>query len=124
MRVLVDTNVVLDALLRRSKPGVLELAVSAITVANLFYIGRKLVGAAQARQDVRTCLAAFEILPIDRGVLIGADALPGKDFEDNLQIAAAVAAGLDMIITRNVGHFDASPVRVGTPAELLTMLSV
>jgi predicted nucleic acid-binding protein len=143
MCVLVDTNVVLDTLLarapwhveademmRRSRPGVLELAVSALTIANLFYVGRKLVGAVRAREDVRKCLAAFETVPIDRSILLDADALPGKDFEDNLQIAAAGAAGLDMIVTRDVKHFEGSPIRVvnavaaldaaATPATLRT----
>jgi predicted nucleic acid-binding protein len=106
MRALVDTNVVLDSLLsrapwhidadaimRRAHPGVLELAISALTVANLFYVGRRLVGAARARQDVRTCLRAFEILAIDARALHDADALPGNDFEDNLQMAIAVCRG-------------------------------
>ncbi|HVA50683.1 MAG TPA: PIN domain-containing protein [Pirellulales bacterium] len=136
MRVLLDTNVVLDSLLarapwhvdadeilRRSQPGVLDLAVSALTVANLFYIGRKLVGAAQARLDVQRCLAAFEILPLDKQALTDADSLPGNDFEDNLQMASAALAKLDLIVTRNLADFAGSPVRVVTPPQLLALLT-
>ncbi len=135
MRVLLDTNVVLDSLLfrapwnmdadeilRRSQAGVLEVAVSALSIANIFYIGRKLVGVARARKDVRTCLSAFELVPINRRVLEAPDASLGPDYEDNLQIAAAVYAKLDLIVTRNVSHFTASPIRVMTPPQLLAML--
>jgi predicted nucleic acid-binding protein len=65
MRALLDTNVLLDSLLgrppwhadadtimRQAQPGVLDLVISALTVANLFYIGRRLVGVArQARRS-------------------------------------------------------------------------
>jgi predicted nucleic acid-binding protein len=136
MLAMLDTNVVLDSLLarapwhvdadeilRQSKPGVVDLSVSALTVANLFYIGRKLVGAARARQDVRTCLTAFEILPIDEQTLIAADGLEGSDFEDNIQIAAATAARVDFIVTRNVADFSANSIRVVTPAQFLALLA-
>lgn len=135
MRVLLDTNVVLDSLLarppwhrdadeilRRSQPGVLDLAVSALTIANVFYVGRKLVGTVRARQDVRRCLSGFEILPVDAQTLLDADALPGSDFEDNVQMAAAATARLDLIVTRNVADFIVSRIRVVTPAQLLALL--
>ena len=51
-----------------------------------------------------------------------ADALPGTDFEDNIQIAVATAAALDAIVTRNVEDFDHSPSPVWTPAEFLQHL--
>lgn len=132
---MLDTNVVLDALLTRApwhvdadeiieavKTGRIDLAVSSLTVANLFYIGRKLVGFARARQDVRTCLTAFQILPIDAQTLAGADGLAGSDFEDNIQMAAAAAAQLDYIVTRNPTDFIGSPVRVVTPPQFLSLL--
>jgi hypothetical protein len=48
--------------------------------------------------------------------------LPGNDFEDNVQIACAVIAGLDAIVTRDPKGFAGSPVLVLTPAELLARL--
>lgn len=72
---------------------------------------------ARARQDARTCLTAFQILPIDERTLLAADSLAGNDFEDNLQIAAAAAAHLDYIVTRNVADFSASSIRAVTPSQ-------
>lgn len=135
MRALLDTNIVLDSLLarapwcvdadeilRQAKPGFVDLAVSALTVANLFYIGRKLVGVDRARRDVRTCLAALQILPIDEQTLAAADALAGSDFEDNIQMASAVAAQIDYIITRNVADFSGGAIRAVAPAQFLALL--
>ena len=49
--------------------------------------------------------------------------LRGSDFEDNLQIACAVEAKLDAIVTRNPKDFAGSPVPVLTPAELLALIA-
>ena len=51
------------------------------------------------------------------------DSMPGSDFEDNLQIAFAMEAGLDAIVTRDLKGFVGSPVAVMTPAELLARIS-
>lgn len=136
MRVLLDTNVVLDsllqrapwhveadAILRQAKPGILELSVVALSLANLFYIGRRIVGTEQARADVRRVAQTFNILAVDRSTILQADALPGADFEDNIQIAAATNAVLTAIVTRDPTGFAASPIPVWSPAELLKQLA-
>ena len=135
MRVLFDTNVVLDVLLKRA-PWVTESAavwhasdegritgyVLASVLTDIFYIARKQVNVETARVAVRTCLEAFEICPVDRETLEQAEVLPRKDFEDNLQIAGATIASLDAIVTRNKGDFAGAKLVVLTPAELLAQL--
>lgn len=136
MRVLLDTNMLLDSLLQRAawaaeadlvlqagSAGKIALTVSALTVANVFYITRKVLGTAKARLEVRRMLAALDVLPVDHASLVAADAMAGSDFEDNLQIAAAVAGGLDAIVTRNPADFAHSPIPVFSPAQLLAQLS-
>jgi predicted nucleic acid-binding protein len=90
MRVLFDTNVVLDVLLQR-EPWVSEASglwqandegritgyMIASAVADVFYIARRLVGLEMAQQAVQTCLDAFEICPVDRWDLERARLLPG-----------------------------------------------
>lgn len=71
-RALLDTNMALDHLLDRppfaaeatalwqaNAAGQFEAYISAITPINVFYIARKLKGADEARQIVRSLLAAF-----------------------------------------------------------------
>jgi predicted nucleic acid-binding protein len=135
MRILLDTNVVLDVLLKR-QPWVVEasaiwqatddgrvnsyLVASALT--DIFYVARRLVGLEAARVAVQTCLDAFEFCPVDRHTLELAHAMPGKDFEDNLQMACADVAGIDAIVTRDPDDFTGSRVPVLTPMSMLERL--
>jgi predicted nucleic acid-binding protein len=135
MRVLLDTNVILDAMLQRppwqaaadevlkaGADGRVTCAATVLSLANIFYVGRRTLGADKARLGVRAYLAAFDIVAIDEDTLKDADALPGADFEDNIQIAAAMRGGLDAVVTRDPSGFAASPVVVLTPDELLQRL--
>jgi predicted nucleic acid-binding protein len=135
MRVLLDTNLVLDVLLRREPwlaearalweagdAGRLTACIVASTLTDIFYIARKLKGLDLAHRAVQVCLEAFEICPIDRATVELAAALPGPDFEDNLQIACAVQLALDAIVTRDAEGFAQSPIPVWTPAEALSRL--
>ena len=94
----------------------------ASAMTEIFYIARRLAGLEIAHTTVRTCLEAFEICTIDRQTLEQAEALPGNDFEDNLQIACASIAGIDAIVTRDKDGFKAATIPVWTPAELLAQL--
>ena len=136
MRVLIDANIVLDVLLNRT-PWVADSQavweanhqqkiqgyVVATAVTNLFYIARKLVGLPLALQGVSDCLAAFEVVPVDKAVLVDATTLPGSDYEDNVLIRCAVAARMDFIVTRNLGDFAHSPVPAISPVDLLSRIT-
>jgi predicted nucleic acid-binding protein len=136
MRVLLDVNVILDAMLQRppwhqEADAILQAAASGqvtclttpLSLATIFYVGRQVVGTAAARAGVRNYLRAFDILPIDKQTLLDADAMYGNDLEDNILIAAAVTASLDGIVTRNTSDFSHSPIPVWEPADLLKRLA-
>ncbi len=114
MKALIDTNILLDVLLGRepwaaeskavwdaSDAGRFDAYVSAISLPNIFYIGRKIVGLDKARAAMTVVLEAFEIIATDRAILEAAAALSGTDFEDNIQLASALASGIDVIVTRD-----------------------
>lgn len=94
----------------------------ACTVADIFYIARRLVTLETARAAVRICLDAFEICPVGQQALEQAETLSGSDFEDNVQIACADIVGLDAIVTRDKRGFQSATIPVLTPAELLAQL--
>jgi predicted nucleic acid-binding protein len=136
MSVLLDVNVILDAMLQRppwhkeadailqaAAAGQVICASTPLSLATIFYVGRKVVGTASARAAVQRYLAAFSILPVSKQTLLDADALPGPDLEDNILIAAAVMNSLDAIVTRNVADFSYSVIPVWEPAELLRRLA-
>src|SRR4029079_5351227 len=135
MRVLLDTNVVLDVLLSRAPwlddaqalwlaadNGQLSAYFSAASLTDIYYVARRLADVSRARHAIKLCLDAFEVLPVDRAALERAQQLAGPDFEDNLQIACAEAAGLDAIVTRDMAGFADSTVAVLSPRECRLLL--
>jgi len=136
MRVLFDTNIILDLFLDRppfadeaaelwqaNADGRLEGFVSAITPVNLFYIARRLKDRPTAFQAVGELLAAMSVCPVDQATLQTALTLPFTDYEDAVQHASATGNGIQTIVTRNVKDFIGATVPVLSPAELLANLS-
>jgi predicted nucleic acid-binding protein len=130
MRVLLDTNVVLDRFLRRLPwydeaqefwgliaSGQIIGYITGSMVTDIFYIARRPLGSRFALSIVRDCLDAFEICTVDLKVLEEALALPGFDYEDNLQIVCARAADLDAIVTRDSSGFHRATIPVLSPVE-------
>ncbi|NJL40346.1 MAG: PIN domain-containing protein [Leptolyngbyaceae cyanobacterium SM1_4_3] len=133
MRVLVDTNIVLDFLLQREpfsqnaemlfqaidKEEVVGY-ITATTLTDIFYIARRHTrDVEQARQAVSETLTAMAICPVDRTVLELAFDSGLNDFEDAVQIFSAVTQGLDAIVTRDAQGFLSSPISVLSVQELL-----
>ncbi len=128
MRVLLDTNVIVDLFLDRApfadaaaalwqaqEQERISAYVAAITPINLFYIARKLRDEKTARQAVVELLAALNVCTLDRRALNSALSLPFRDYEDAVQHAAAAAAGLEAIITRNVKDYAAATLPIYPP---------
>jgi predicted nucleic acid-binding protein len=135
MRALIDTDVVLDLLLKRqpfysdalllwqaADQGRFERYVSAITPIKAFYVARKSMGGAAARAVVAQLLGVVRVCTIDDGVLTVANILSMSDYEDAVQVASALASGLDAIVTRNLSDYAAAPIPVFSPAQFLGRL--
>jgi len=135
MRVLFDTDIILDVFLKRTpfveaaaalwranEQGQIEGYVSAITPVNLFYVARKLKGVKTARRAVAELVDAFRVCPVERMILQDALALLLSDFEDAVQHAAAVASRLDVIVTRDLADYAGATLPVVSPADFLKQL--
>ena len=135
MRILIDTNVVLDvvlartpwaaeasALLDRTARGDVSGFIAAHAVTTVFYV-------VERARDRRTALTAVGDLLSVAGVaeLGSADfqralTFGMKDFEDAVQVAAALRVGADFVVTRNARDFRGSPVATRAPGEILALL--
>lgn len=135
MRVLLDTDVVLDVVLAREpfaqtsaqlfklhENGKIDAYISAITPINLFYVTRKLKGPQEAQQAVELLLASLAVCSLDHSVLDQAYKLPFGDYEDAVQNASAVASGLDVIITRDIKDYRSATLPVFSPTDFLIKL--
>lgn len=126
MKVLIDTNIVLDIFLNRqpfaqAANALLEAIameqvagyVCASSLTDIFYIARRQTQSiSQGRQAVEMTLRLFQICLVDRSILEIAFNSELADFEDAVQIACAVAAGLDTIVTRNPDDFQTDLIPV------------
>ena len=131
---LLDTNVILDWLLSRmpwsdeaqplwhaQSEGLLGY-VPASAVTDVFYIARRSKDLPTAFTCIDRLLAALEILPVGSAILYTARASTGSDFEDNVQIACAQAANLDIIVTRDTADFAHAPLPAVAPPDIIRYL--
>lgn len=132
MILLLDTDILIDLALNRSphtapaaalldaleqRPGTAFVAWH--TLSNFYY----LVAPNRGREGARTFLlelAEFiEVAPTTTHSLRQAALLPMRDFEDALQVAAAMACGAEMIVTRNLRDYARAPIRAVAPTAAL-----
>jgi predicted nucleic acid-binding protein len=133
--VLVDTDVLIDVALDR-KPHVSDAAalLDALelragtgylawhTVSNLFYLVSPVRGRNQTREFLLDLTRFIHVAPATTEVLRYAAALRMPDFEDAMQVAAAVACRAAVIATRNTADYKSSPVRAAHPGAVLGLL--
>jgi predicted nucleic acid-binding protein len=136
MRVFLDTNVLLDVLLRREPFYTASAAVwtlvengrhqgglSAISFNNSYYLLRRSIGDAAARHAISTMRQFFEVVPLDAAIVDAAIISPVTDFEDAIQWISAQRMGADVIITRNESDFPIGIPNALNPALFLAMTS-
>ena len=129
-RIFLDTNIVLDFLIREEyKPQIRELIsrsadwnlyISYLTVANAAYIMRK-YSKEQLRTNLKLLLDLFEIIHNDRKQLEKAIKADCSDFEDMLQYQAAKSVKSEVILTRNAKDFTFSDIPVMDVATFLNL---
>jgi predicted nucleic acid-binding protein len=133
-RVLLDVNVVLDALqsrepfsddavrvLAQAEAGAIEGLLAAHTVTTIFHLMARHGSVAAAKTQIVDLLSILDVTAVDRHVLEAALSLPAADFEDCVQMAAAQRAQVEYVVTRDRG-FPPGPVPTLTPGELLALL--
>lgn len=133
MVVLVDTNIIIDALADRQPYAsearmILEKCatdqitgiLAAHSVSNLFYILRRNFDIHERRLLLKNLCQIFHVSDIDKKKIISALANEQfSDFEDCLQEECAVSDMADFIVTRNKVDFQKSRVPAVLPEELL-----
>ena len=114
MKVLFDTNVILDVLQNRQPhaQAATQLVarierkeitgyVCATTITTIFYLASKAIGAGTAKEQIKLMLELFEVTQVDKTVLLSAMQAGFSDFEDAVLYKAAQHASVDCIVTRN-----------------------
>jgi predicted nucleic acid-binding protein len=130
VRLLIDINVLLDVALQRpeaaSSARVLaqcgkqhEAWLAWHSIATLAYLIERQTSNVTARDFIRDLLGWAQVAATSTQDAVVALDLPLADFEDALQVAAAMACGAQFIITRNERDFKKSPVPALSPDAFL-----
>lgn len=137
MVLLIDTNIVLDYLLKREPfyddaKCVMRLCseesicgcIALHTITTIWYILRKIPDATR-RAALKSICGLLQIVATTHEEVINAlNTVEFEDFEDCIQTKCAKNAGADYIVTRNKSDFEHSEVPVVTPKELVDSIGI
>lgn len=122
MRILIDTNVLIDAAMRRQPweqdaDRVLAWAEQAGTAAVAWHSLPLMayVLKSEARSHVKALLLRVPVVEVGQADALQALKLPMTDLEDAFQVAAALRHQADFIVTRDGRDFRNSPVPALSP---------
>lgn len=133
MKIMIDTNIILDVLLEREpfyeySKAILELCekrkihgfISASSATDIFYLVRKALSSTEAAYDaLGEILNIVKILTVTNDDVNKAFLQKAKDFEDCLLATCAKSNNCDAIITRNKKDFMTFGITLFSPEEFI-----
>lgn len=133
MKVLLDTNIILDVILQRdpfftssleilkiSDAGTIKSYITSNSITDIFYVLRKFFNKIEDRKTaVKYILQMIDIVSVTKTDIYKSFDLEYSDFEDALQTQCAKKIKADYIITRNKKDFKDKSIRAVTPEEFL-----
>lgn len=137
MKVLIDTNIMIDALTNRDgrsgfSATVIDLCAKQVidgyvalhSISNMYYILRKQYSDAERRTILKRYNEILKVAEVGNDVVdtaINNTAI--SDYEDALQYACAETVVADYIVTRNIKDYGKAEIRAISPEELLKLLA-
>ena len=135
MKVLIDTNVILDVLYKREgfyedslkiwklcETRKLDGYISALSIPNIVYILRRELDPEKTLEVINNINLVFKIYDLKSDIIMQAAEKKTKDYEDALQIVTAQKLKASFIVTRNIKDFAGSKIIALKPSELLERL--
>jgi predicted nucleic acid-binding protein len=137
-KILLDTNIVLDFVLKREPnyknaqtiltemvQGNIEGCITASMVTDIFYLLQKTNGKMFAMDSLADLLIILDVLTVCKEDVYSALCSGWDDFEDALQAHVAVRSGIDAIVTRNTEDYKkAKNINIITPHDFIQYLYV
>jgi predicted nucleic acid-binding protein len=124
MKILIDTNILLDIALRRepffgdsvrvldwAESNPQQAAIAWHTVSNVAYLLKQ-----DARGFLSDLLLFVEVAAGSTSTVRQALMMQTPDVEDALQVGAAITFGADLVVTRDVSDYKRLPIKVITPS--------
>jgi predicted nucleic acid-binding protein len=136
MKVLIDTNVVIDILLKRLpyyedailisillEKGILEGYISASSITDIYYIiNKEFKDKEKSLEKIKDLLDIVYIASVNEFNIYEAIDSDWDDFEDSLQYVVGKEIDVDYIVTRNVKDYETSLIKIIEPHMLLDII--
>ena len=137
MKILVDTNIIIDALtgrepFRESAEQIFMLAanqmedmyITASSATDIYYLIRKhLHNTEQAKNTMSKLYQLFGILDVTASDCHEALILDMKDYKDAVISCCAKRSQVDYVVTRNIKDYEQSKVRALLPDDYIKLVS-
>ncbi len=136
MRLLIDTNVILDVLLNRTEfvqdaANILKLTdedfqkyVSASAITDIYYIAyRELRNKKLVKDLLNRLIKIVHVADVSEQDIISALESDWNDFEDSVQNSVAENHAFDVIITRNPQDYKKSVLKLYSPQNFLSHIN-
>ena len=135
MRLLIDTNVILDVALLRApwaadaaalldavERGQAEGHVASHAITTVHYVVERARDRRTAANAVSDLLRLLSVVPLEATDFHQALVLGLADFEDAVQAVACLRIGADYLVTRNERDYKGAPVTARSAGEVLALL--
>ena len=136
MKVLIDTNIVIDALTSRepwhvhaekiflmAANDIIDMYITASSATDIYYLIRKHLHSTEtARQIMGKLYSLVGILEVKSKDLIDALASPITDYEDAVVEKVAGRSGMECIVTRNLKDFEAGLTQIYPPEDFVHLM--
>lgn len=136
MNCLIDTCVIIDAMLERENfvdyaqrifvdcaEELFRAYITSKQLADIHYLLKHgLHDETKTREALRNLLIIFDILPVGKRECVDALNSSLKDFEDAMLLETAINHHMDCIVTRNQKDFKKASFRILSPKEFLEVL--
>lgn len=136
MKVLIDTNVIIDALTSRepwnesaekifimAANHIIDMYITASSATDIYYLVRKyLHSTEQAKQIMKKLYSFVGILTVSEAECIDALASAISDYEDAVVERVSAKADIDYIITRNMKDYLQGMVKTILPNDFILLM--
>jgi len=133
MRILIDTNVIVDVLFAREphladsisvfhmcEDGLAEGVVTAKSISDIYYfLSKSLKDEKKAREALRKIMSIFTACSVTAQNMIDALEVKNTDYEDAVAAVCAKAEKCSIIVTRNKSDFKGTGIKCLAPGELV-----
>jgi len=133
-KIFVDTDIIYDMLATRephyqaaaklftlSDEGKIQIFISALTIANIYFLISKQLSSTQAKQIIRKFRLLVHVVSLNEKIIDLALNSDFSDFEDAIQYYCALESDIELLLTRNLKDYKKAQISVMTAQDFINL---